>query len=76
MKIKVSLIVFLFTFGFLTVNAQAPIGIGEAQINAGLGFSSNGVPVYAGFDIGVHEDITVHFVRIMIPGMETLTIIQ
>lgn len=59
MKIKVSLIAVLFAIGILSVNAQAPIGIGQAQINAGLGFSSSGVPVYAGFDIGVHEDITV-----------------
>jgi hypothetical protein len=59
MKIKVSLIIVLFALGVLSVKGQAPIGIGETQINAGLGFSSNGVPVYAGFDIGVHEDITV-----------------
>jgi len=59
MKIKVSLIIVLFAIGVLSVKGQAPIGIGESQINAGLGFSSNGVPVYAGFDIGVHEDITV-----------------
>ncbi len=59
MKNKVLLLAILFTLGFLSVNAQSPIGVGEAQINAGLGFSSSGVPVYAGFDIGVHEDITV-----------------
>jgi hypothetical protein len=59
MKIKVSLIAILLTLGILTVNAQAPIGIGEAQINAGLGFSSSGVPLYVGVDVGVHEDITV-----------------
>jgi|APIni6443716594_1056825.scaffolds.fasta_scaffold23565_1 hypothetical protein len=59
MKIKASLIAILFTLGFLTVNAQAPIGIGQAQINAGLGFSSSGVPLYVGVDFGVHEDITV-----------------
>jgi len=59
MKMKVTLIAILFTLGFLTVNAQAPIGIGEVQINAGLGFSNSGVPIYGGFDIGVHEDITV-----------------
>jgi hypothetical protein len=59
MKIKASLIVVLFALGILSVNAQAPIGIGEFQINAGLGFSSSGVPVYGGFDVGVHEDITV-----------------
>lgn len=59
MKNKVLMLGIFFALGFLSVNAQAPIGIGEAQINAGLGFSSSGVPVYAGFDIGVHEDITV-----------------
>lgn len=33
---------------------------GESQINAGVGFGSNyGVPVYVGFDHGVHPDITV-----------------
>jgi len=59
MKIKVSVIAILLTIGFLTVNAQAPIGIGQAQINAGLGFSSWGVPVYGGVEFGVHNDITV-----------------
>ncbi len=34
---------------------------GETQINAGVGFSTGGwgMPVYAGFDFGVHPDITV-----------------
>jgi hypothetical protein len=59
MKIKASLIAVLLTITILSVNAQAPIGIGESQLNAGLGFSNSGVPVYVGFDIGVHEDITV-----------------
>ncbi len=59
MKNKVLLLATLFVAGFLSVNAQAPIGIGEAQINAGLGFSGWGVPVYGGVDFGVHEDITV-----------------
>lgn len=38
--------------------AQSPIGVGQAQFNAGVGFSSLGVPLYAGLDFGVHEDIT------------------
>jgi outer membrane immunogenic protein len=59
MNIKVSLLAILLISGFLTVSAQAPIGIGEFQINAGLGFSNSGVPIYGGFDVGVHEDITV-----------------
>ena len=39
--------------------AQAPIAVGQSQFNAGVGFSSWGVPVYLGFDYGVHPDITL-----------------
>jgi len=39
--------------------AQNPIEKGQAQINAGLGFSTYGLPVYVGFDYGIHEDITI-----------------
>jgi hypothetical protein len=59
MKIKSALIAIVFTLSFLAVKAQAPIGIGEAQLNAGLGFSNYGIPIYFGCDFGVHEDITV-----------------
>lgn len=49
-------------FGLLsaiTVSAQAPLGKGGAQFNAGLGFSSFGTPIYLGADFGVHRDFTV-----------------
>ena len=59
MKSKSALVAILLTISFLAVKAQAPIGIGEAQLNAGLGFSNSGVPIYFGCDFGVHEDITV-----------------
>ena len=39
--------------------AQNPIEKGQAQINAGLGFSTYGLPVYVGVDYGIHEDITI-----------------
>lgn len=39
--------------------AQCPIEKGQAQLNAGVGFSSWGVPIYAGLDFGVHKDITL-----------------
>ncbi|TAE20168.1 MAG: hypothetical protein EAZ95_00165 [Bacteroidetes bacterium] len=39
--------------------AQAPVAKGKAQINLGVGFSNWGVPVYGGFDVGVHPDITL-----------------
>jgi len=41
------------------VFAQNPIAKGQVQFNAGVGFSSWGLPLYIGFDYGVHEDITV-----------------
>jgi hypothetical protein len=43
----------------LSVSAQGPVGPGEKQLNAGLGFSDRGLPVYVGLDFGVHPDITV-----------------
>ena len=39
--------------------AQSPIAKGESQINAGVGLSSWGVPLYFGLDYGVHPDITI-----------------
>jgi outer membrane immunogenic protein len=31
----------------------------EFQLNAGLGFSGWGIPVYTGLDYGIHEDISI-----------------
>lgn len=45
--------------GATTMNAQR-IQKGEKQLNAGVILVGNmGVPVYAGFDYGVHQDVTV-----------------
>lgn len=41
------------------VSAQGNLGKGGKQLNAGVGFSSFGVPVYIGADFGVHESISV-----------------
>lgn len=52
----------LFTlaiFAFNSTQAQCPINKGQAQLNAGFGFSSWGLPVYVGMDFGVHKDVTV-----------------
>jgi outer membrane immunogenic protein len=49
---------FLF-FSLLTLNAQAPLGKGGRQFNAGFGFSDWGVPIYMGLDFGVHRDVTL-----------------
>ncbi|MDI9320846.1 MAG: hypothetical protein QM530_10310 [Phycisphaerales bacterium] len=45
--------------GFTVSKAQGVLEKGKVQINAGLGFSSWGVPVYAGFDYAVSKNITI-----------------
>ena len=43
----------------MTFKAQSYIKTGEVQANAGLGFSGWGLPVFAGLDYGVTDDISV-----------------
>jgi hypothetical protein len=53
---------YIFALGILltlAVSAQSPIAKGQSQLNFGVGFSSWGVPLYFGFDHGVHKDITL-----------------
>lgn len=38
---------------------EASLNVGELQLNAGIGFSNWGVPIYAGLEYGIHEDITI-----------------
>jgi outer membrane immunogenic protein len=59
-KMKKSIIIFLLSsIAVLTVNSQSPLGKGNQQFNAGLGFSGWGVPVYIGVDFGVQRDFTL-----------------
>ena len=48
-------IILLFAFGFISTGifAQAPLEEGGVQLNAGLGLSGWGVPVYFGLDYGI-----------------------
>ncbi len=39
--------------------AQRPVSKGESQINVGVGLSSWGVPVYVGFDYGIHQNVSL-----------------
>lgn len=43
----------------LSANAQYPLEKGKAQLNAGMGYSGWGMPVYAGLDFGIHKDMSV-----------------
>ena len=55
---KIVVLVSLALLSFTTFT-QAPLSKGEKQLNAGVGFSSWGVPLYVGMDFGVHPDISV-----------------
>ncbi|WP_319478847.1 hypothetical protein [uncultured Draconibacterium sp.] len=57
MKKQILTVVLLMTAS--VIFAQGPINKGETQVNFGVGLSSWGVPVYVGFDYGVHPDITL-----------------
>ncbi len=42
-----------------TSYGQNPLPVGKAQLNFGVGFSNNGIPIYGGFDFGVAKNITL-----------------
>ncbi|MGA9638233.1 outer membrane beta-barrel protein [Flavobacterium sp.] len=54
---KIALVLALFTFGF--ANAQAPLEEGGLQLNAGIGTSGWGTPVYVGLDYGIATNFTL-----------------
>lgn len=56
---KKCMITFALLLATSVMFAQGPIAKGETQVNFGVGLSSWGVPVYLGFDYGVHPDITL-----------------
>jgi outer membrane immunogenic protein len=39
--------------------SQSPLPKGETQINAGVGFSERGIPIYFGFDHGIHNNVSL-----------------
>src|SRR5277367_767885 len=45
--------------GVIISYGQNPLPVGQAQLNAGFGFSDWGVPVYLGMDFGVARDFTL-----------------
>jgi hypothetical protein len=53
----------LLILSFLSIatlsQAQYALDKGKLQLNAGLGLSNWGLPVYVGLDYGVHKDISV-----------------
>jgi len=58
-KITLLLGIFLIAGALLAQDGKAPLSKGERQLNFGLGFNDWGLPVYAGMDFAVHDDVTV-----------------
>ncbi len=56
---KINVIILIVIAGVTTSFAQGNLGKGGKQLNAGVGFSNWGVPIYVGLDFGVHESITI-----------------
>ena len=56
---KTSFILCLIIVGTISGFSQGSLAKGGKQLNAGLGFSNFGTPVYVGLDFGVHESITI-----------------
>ena len=56
---KLNLIILFAAITFFTVSAQSFTNRGKTQLNAGIGFSGWGIPVYVGLDFDVHHDITL-----------------
>jgi hypothetical protein len=55
---KIVFFSFLF-FAGIAGYAQGSLAEGGKQLNAGVGFSNYGAPLYVGLDFGVHESITI-----------------
>jgi outer membrane immunogenic protein len=51
----------LFSVITVFLNAQAPLERGGKQLNAGVGFSGWGVPLYVGMDFGAGKNFTLGF---------------
>lgn len=59
MKNLNKIIVAALIFASSTVYSQQESPTHKAQLNAGVGLSGWGIPVYLGFDFWVHKDITL-----------------
>jgi len=56
---KKLLVTIVLLAGITSSYGQNPLSVGRAQLNAGLGLSTWGVPVYLGIDFGAARDFTV-----------------
>ncbi len=58
-KFKVIVVLFFLSGTLMAQSFRAPLSKGDKQLNMGLGFNSNGVPIYGGVDFAVHDEVTI-----------------
>jgi hypothetical protein len=58
-KTLLLIVALVFAIGTYAQNGTAPLAKGDKQLNFGLGFSDNGLPVYVSFDFAVHRNVTI-----------------
>ena len=58
MKKSVTIVLLSLITAF-AVHSQSPLGKGSKQLNAGIGLSGWGVPLYVGLDFGVARDFSL-----------------
>jgi hypothetical protein len=58
-KIKLLLVFVMISGVMLAQSGKAPLSQGESQLNFGLGFNSEGFPMYGGIEFAVHDDVTI-----------------
>lgn len=59
MKKFTLLLIFVASGLFASAQGAAPLSKGEQQMNFGISFDGQGIPLYFGMDWAVHNDITV-----------------
>ncbi|MBN2807110.1 MAG: hypothetical protein JXR22_10670 [Prolixibacteraceae bacterium] len=55
---RITLTIAIIIMAFVSFS-QNPLPKGSNQLNFGVGFSGWGIPLYVGFDHGIHQDITL-----------------
>lgn len=58
---RLTILLVVLAISVTGLNAQNPLQKGGKQLNAGVGFSDWGIPLYFGMDFGVHPDISLGF---------------
>ncbi|MGQ1786725.1 MULTISPECIES: hypothetical protein [unclassified Saccharicrinis] len=59
LRVKVVVVLILLCGAMFGQKFRAPLSKGDKQLNFGLGFNTDGFPVYGGVDFAVHDEITI-----------------